>query len=197
MTVRRLSAVDAQTYWMSAKIPNDQFLLYGFAGVPSDVEAALHVVRERAQRCPELRLRVRDRGALTYAEWVAAAVDEVQFVAHDLADSSWSGCLAAIARLFEVWRGARRADGGLPGAVTDDGRHARCAWDRRHHRDQRARSRVGDWRRRRLRGPAGRGATRLARLGRWRLGIVQSARLGATLSLERHCRAEVGNSTHG
>ena len=34
MTVRRLAAVDAQTYWMSAKIPNDQFLLYGFEGGP-------------------------------------------------------------------------------------------------------------------------------------------------------------------
>jgi len=31
MMARRLSAVDAQMYWMSAKIPNDQFLLYGLA----------------------------------------------------------------------------------------------------------------------------------------------------------------------
>ena len=36
--VRRLSAVDAQMHWMSAKIPNDQFLLYGFAGEPSELE---------------------------------------------------------------------------------------------------------------------------------------------------------------
>ena len=41
MTVRRLAAVDAQTYWMSAKIPNDAFLLYGFAGVPGDLEQAI------------------------------------------------------------------------------------------------------------------------------------------------------------
>ena len=41
MTVRRMATVDAQTYWMSAKIPNDQFLLYGFAGVPSELEQAL------------------------------------------------------------------------------------------------------------------------------------------------------------
>ena len=59
MTERRMAAVDAQTYWMSAKIPNDQFLLYGFAGVPSDLQQALGVVRERARGCPELRLRVR------------------------------------------------------------------------------------------------------------------------------------------
>ena len=30
MTVRRLSAVAGQTYWMSAKIPNDTVLLYGY-----------------------------------------------------------------------------------------------------------------------------------------------------------------------
>jgi hypothetical protein len=60
MAVRRLSAVDAQTYWMSAKIPNDQFLLYGFAGVPSELNRALDVIRERSRACPELRLRVQD-----------------------------------------------------------------------------------------------------------------------------------------
>ncbi len=62
MMVRRLSAVDAQMYWMSAKIPNDQFLLYGFSGVPSDVEETLASVRVRAGGCADLRLRVRDRG---------------------------------------------------------------------------------------------------------------------------------------
>ncbi len=36
MTVRRLAAVDAQTYWLSAKIPNDTLLLYGFDGVPTN-----------------------------------------------------------------------------------------------------------------------------------------------------------------
>ena len=56
--VRRLSAVDAQMYWMSAKIPNDQFLLYGFAGVPSDLERALDVIRRRAWGTPELGLRI-------------------------------------------------------------------------------------------------------------------------------------------
>ena len=50
MTVRRLSAVDAQMHWMSAKIPNDQFLLYGFAGVPSDLEQALERIRGAGAR---------------------------------------------------------------------------------------------------------------------------------------------------
>ncbi|HTI77357.1 MAG TPA: wax ester/triacylglycerol synthase domain-containing protein [Mycobacterium sp.] len=101
MMVRRLSAVDAQMHWMSAKIPNDQFLLYGFAGVPANVEQALDHIRQRAQRTPELRLRVEDRSAFTYPAWVACDVDPDQFVVHELADNSWAGCLAAVARLAE------------------------------------------------------------------------------------------------
>jgi hypothetical protein len=101
MTMRRLSAVDAQTYWMSAKIPNDQFLLYGFAGVPPEVEQALRLIRERARDCAELRLRVRDRGPLTYPAWVSGEVNADQFVVHDLADRTWAGCLAGVAALGE------------------------------------------------------------------------------------------------
>jgi hypothetical protein len=99
MSARRLSAVDAQTYWMSAKIPNDQFLLYAFDGVPSDVQRAVRVIRERALACPELRLRIRDRGFLMYPAWVVGEVTADQFVVHDLADRTWSGCLAAVAGL--------------------------------------------------------------------------------------------------
>ena len=91
MTLRRMATVDAQTYWMSAKIPNDAFLLYGFAGVPSDIQQALGEVRERARGCPELRLRVQDRSALTYPAWVPGEVDARQFVVHDLDDNGWSG----------------------------------------------------------------------------------------------------------
>ena len=75
MTVRRLAAVDAQTYWMSAKIPNDQFLLYGFAGVPANLDQAIDVIRGRADECAELRLRVRDGSVLTYPAWVSGDVD--------------------------------------------------------------------------------------------------------------------------
>jgi WS/DGAT C-terminal domain len=101
MTVRRLSAVDAQTHWTSAKIPNDQFLLYGFAGVPTGLDRALDVIRQRARGCTELRLRVQDRGFLTYPAWVAGEVTADKFVVHDLTDRTWAGCLAAVARLGE------------------------------------------------------------------------------------------------
>ena len=90
MMVRRLSAVDAQMHWMSAKIPNDQFLLYGFAGVPSDLEQAPAMVRARAAGCPELRLRVRDQWLLSYPSWTAGEVGPDQVVLRDLTDSSWA-----------------------------------------------------------------------------------------------------------
>jgi hypothetical protein len=101
MIVRRLWAVDAQMHWMSAKIPNDQFLLYGFVGVPSDLEQALASVRVRARCCLELRLRVEEHSPLTYPAWVAGDVRPDQFVIHELADDSWAGCLAAVAELAE------------------------------------------------------------------------------------------------
>jgi hypothetical protein len=101
MMVRRLSAVDAQTYWMSAKIPNDQFLLYGFAGAPSDLGRALDVIRHRAWGTVELRLRIAERNVLTYPVWATGPIEPDQFVVHDLGDNSWAGCLAAVAGFAE------------------------------------------------------------------------------------------------
>jgi hypothetical protein len=101
MTVRRLASVDAQSYWISAKIPNDAFLLYGFAGVPGDLEQAIEVVRRRAQDCAELRLRIRDGIALTYPAWVSGDVEAGQFSVHELDDNSWESCLAAVGRLAD------------------------------------------------------------------------------------------------
>ncbi|KUI33675.1 hypothetical protein AU197_20405 [Mycobacterium sp. IS-1590] len=93
---RRLAAVDAQTYLMSAKIPSDQFLLYGFAGAVADIPLAVARVRDRARGCTELRLRVRDGNRLTYPQWVAADVSANQFVMH-AAGNSWADCLAIVA----------------------------------------------------------------------------------------------------
>lgn len=123
MTVRPLSAVDAQTYWTSAKMPNDQFLLYGFAGTTADVDEAVHRIRERARRCDDLRLRIRDHSLFTYPQWVSGEVAAEQFVMHS-ADSWWE-CLSAVARLGEdqldvremTWRlHCFPSVGGMPGA---------------------------------------------------------------------------------
>jgi len=107
MPGRRMSAVDAQTWWMSAKIPNDQFLLYAFDGVPASLDGALRRIRDRVQSCGELRLRVRERGGLRYPQWVTADVDDRQFVVHELSDDTWAGCLAAVAALADHQLDAR------------------------------------------------------------------------------------------
>jgi hypothetical protein len=96
MTVRRLSAVDAQTYWMSAKIPNDTVLLYGFAGVPADLDKALGEIAARADGCTDLTMRIDDGGRFTYPAWVHRDVDRSQFVVHDLEDRTWQACLAQV-----------------------------------------------------------------------------------------------------
>jgi hypothetical protein len=97
MTARRLAAVDAQNLWMSAKTPNDQFLIYGFAGLPVELPGALAAVLDRARACGELRLRVRERGRLRFPEWVDGGVDEGQVRVHAVGD--WAECLAAVTGL--------------------------------------------------------------------------------------------------
>jgi hypothetical protein len=101
MTVRRLTAVDAQTYWLSAKIPNDPLLVYGFDGRPGNLRQALDDVRRRAIDCEELRLRVRDSNFFTYPEWVIGDVDAGQFAVHELEDASWAACLTAVGGLAD------------------------------------------------------------------------------------------------
>ncbi|MGV0806075.1 DUF1298 domain-containing protein [Mycolicibacterium setense] len=96
--MRRLAAIDAQNWWMSAKFPNDQFLLYAFGGVPDDLDAALDEVRARAQRCPDLSVQVRDDCRLTYPAWVPRRVGDDQFVRHDN-ELGWNECLDGVAGL--------------------------------------------------------------------------------------------------
>lgn len=104
----RLSAVDAQTYWMSAKIPNDTVLLYGFDGVPAEPEMAISEIIERASGCPDLTVRIEDGGWLTYPAWVPREVDRSQFVLHDKGSGSFQTCLDE-ARVLT----AERLDAGL------------------------------------------------------------------------------------
>lgn len=95
-----MAAVDAQFYWMSAKVPSDEFLLYAFDGEPADLGRALDAVRRRADACSELRLRVADGCSLTYPQWVPTTVTPEQVVHHELADRGWHACLAAVAGLY-------------------------------------------------------------------------------------------------
>lgn len=101
MTVRRLAPVDAQTYWMSATIPNDQFLLYGFGADSCGVDRAVREIRERAQGCAELGLRIRDDRSWHYPTWASREVGTDQFVVHELAERTWEACLAAVTALVD------------------------------------------------------------------------------------------------
>lgn len=96
---------------MSAKIPNDQFLVYAFAGLPDDPDGAVDEVLDRARACPELAMRLDDGCALTYPRWVPAG-EHIGVVAHQLADDTWHGCLDAVAALaddqLDVTRGPWR-----------------------------------------------------------------------------------------
>ncbi len=95
-----MAAIDAQNWWMSAKLPNDQFLLYGFDGVPGDLGAAVAEIRARAQRCPDLAVRVSDDCPLVYPAWVPRAVGEDQFVVHD-DELGWNECLDVVVQLAD------------------------------------------------------------------------------------------------
>jgi hypothetical protein len=97
----RMTAVDAQFYWMSAKIPSDEFELYAFDGQPTDFERAVDEVRNRAQTCHALTVRVEDGSPLIYPRWVPTTVAPDQIVRHHLDDDTWRGCLDAVVRLFD------------------------------------------------------------------------------------------------
>src|SRR5689334_44668 len=100
MAANRLTPIDAQTFWLSAKIPNDTVLMFGFAGVPADLERALDEIEARAAGCPELGWRVHD-GSRGYPRWVHRGVDRSQFVVHDLPGRTYEACLAAVGTLVE------------------------------------------------------------------------------------------------
>ncbi|MGB6763900.1 MAG: DUF1298 domain-containing protein, partial [Mycobacterium sp.] len=105
----RMATVDAQFYWMSAKVPSDDFLVYAFAGEPTDFERAVGEVRGRAQACHALTLRVDDGSPLTYPHWVPTAVEPARVFRHQLDDNSWRGCLDTVVRLADDQLDIRRA----------------------------------------------------------------------------------------
>jgi hypothetical protein len=105
----RMTAVDAQFYWMSAKVSSDQFLLYAFAGEPTDFERAVDDIRSRARACRALTVRVDDGSPLTYPSWVPTALEPGRVTRRQCDDASWADCLAAVVRLADDQLDIRRA----------------------------------------------------------------------------------------
>jgi hypothetical protein len=105
----RMTAVDAQFYWMSAKVPSDVILLYAFAGEPTDFEHSIDQVRSRARACRALTVRIEDGSPLTYPSWVPTTIEPERVTRHQLDDDSWRGCLEAVVRLADHQLDIRRA----------------------------------------------------------------------------------------
>lgn len=104
----RMTAIDAQFYWMSAKVRSDMIMLYAFDGQPTDFEHTIDQIRARAQACNALTIRVEDGSPLTYPRWVPTTVEPDRFVRHHLDDNSWQSCLRAVTELVGDQVDARR-----------------------------------------------------------------------------------------
>ncbi len=103
----RMTAIDAQFYWMSAKVPTDMIMLYAFDGVPTDVERAIQQICTRANDCRALAIRVEEGSPLTYPRWVPTTVEPDRIVRHD--DDTWDGCVSAVTGLSDDQVDAREA----------------------------------------------------------------------------------------
>ena len=96
--MRQMAPADALLLWLSAKVPNDQFLLYAFDGAATESGVA-ELVR-RAEGCPELSLRVVDDRRWRYPRWEPGGVQSEQFAVHDGGD--WQACLDAMSALPQL-----------------------------------------------------------------------------------------------
>ena len=97
--MRAMAAVDAQQFWLSAKVPNDQFLLYAFDGEP-DIPAAADEILRRAAQCESLRLRIVDNTPWRYPSWVPATIGSDDVVVHTGGDLQQ--CLDAVVGLDQL-----------------------------------------------------------------------------------------------
>ena len=94
-----MAAPDAQMLMMSAKVPNDQFLLYAFDGTPDDLASAVQELLCNAAACHELRRRVVHKHPWRYPRWEPGEITPNQFRIHDLQGDSWQDCLDRVSDL--------------------------------------------------------------------------------------------------
>ncbi|MHA3019894.1 WS/DGAT domain-containing protein [Mycobacterium sp. BMJ-28] len=88
-------------FWMSAKIPNDTFLVFGFDGVPADLERALDDLVMRARTSPDLSQCIDDSSWLHYPRWAPCPADRSRFLVHAPGEGNWAGCLSAVGTLVD------------------------------------------------------------------------------------------------
>ncbi|MFC4605591.1 WS/DGAT domain-containing protein [Rhodococcus kronopolitis] len=121
-----MSPPDAQTYWISRKIPTDQFLLYCFDAPDRPLDAVRTELLARAGAVADLRLRVREVPFhADYPYWVAGEIDAGQVLLHGTA-ATWTRCRSAVEELLAArldpcempWRlHLFGVEGGAPGGV--------------------------------------------------------------------------------
>ena len=100
--VLRMTPTDAQTFWISEKIPNDQLLLYCFEGQSESLANIRRAVLDRASSMPDLSVRIREvPWHLDYPLWEPMPVNQSLVVTHRLPESSWEECINAIEVLLE------------------------------------------------------------------------------------------------
>lgn len=97
--MRALAPVDAQQFWLSATVPNDQFLLYAFDGRP-DMPAAAEEIRCNAARFDQLRLRIVDDAPWRYPRWARGEIGTEHVTVH--AEGDLQRCLESIGDLDQL-----------------------------------------------------------------------------------------------
>ncbi|GAS97957.1 uncharacterized protein RMCC_4922 [Mycolicibacterium canariasense] len=88
-------------FWMSAKIPNDTFMVFGFDGVPDDLHRVLDELLERARTSPDLSQRIDDCSRLRYPRWAPCPPDRSRFLVHEPGERTWDGCLSVVNGLVD------------------------------------------------------------------------------------------------
>ncbi len=97
-----MTPTDAQTFWISEKIPNDQLLLYCFDGQSQHMDELRRSVVERASLIPDLNVRIRESPwHLDYPVWEPMPVDASLVRVHELPENSWLSCIHGIEKLLE------------------------------------------------------------------------------------------------
>lgn len=95
-------------YWLSERMPNDQFLLYCFAS-DGGVAAVRETVRRRAERMGELLSHVRDvPGHLDYPYWAPRSFGEDLVVEHRPDGVSWTDLQSELGALVATSLDARK-----------------------------------------------------------------------------------------
>lgn len=97
-----MTPIDAQTFWLSEKIPSDQLLLYCFEGLSESLDDVRRTLLGRAAAIPDLGVRIREvPWHLDYPLWEPMQVDSSLVVTHRLSESSWERCINSIEVLLE------------------------------------------------------------------------------------------------